>query len=159
MKTFIVIQSLLMFAGYLNISAQQGIVSAGGNTSGANGSASSSIGQIFYCSYYGSGGKISEGLQQPLEIYLVTGIWENEDNQPVRAYPNPVKSILLIEMKYTPEKKASYMLYNSNGNVISENMITGNVTSVNMEELPAGVYFIEFFTGSNTVRVFKIIKN
>jgi len=52
----------------------------GGNATGQNGRVSYSIGQVDFITVSGSGGTVTQGIQQPYEIFVV-GV---EDNQDIR---------------------------------------------------------------------------
>ena len=57
-----------------SIAAQNGISVAGLEAQSASGSLSASIGQIAYTYQSGSGGSLSQGLQQAYEIFLTTSV-------------------------------------------------------------------------------------
>src|ERR1017187_7057341 len=90
--------------------AQKGTVASGGEASGTGGKISYSIGQIDYINATGSNGTITQGLQQPYEIQVMTGIDKTSINLTCIVYPNPVTNFLRLSVEKTPEQNMSYAL-------------------------------------------------
>jgi hypothetical protein len=59
-------------SGY-GLAMQNTISSAGGNAKGSGGSASFTVGQIFYTKLSGTNGSVVQGIQQPYEISISKG--------------------------------------------------------------------------------------
>ena len=59
---------------FCSISAQEAITVAGGEADGIGGSASYSVGQVFYTYNEAGSFSISDGVQQAFEISAITGI-------------------------------------------------------------------------------------
>lgn len=72
----------------------QETVSAGGKeATGTGGTVSYTIGQVVYTTNTGTNGSVVQGVQQPYEISVVTGLEEAEDiSLEFSIYPNPVTS-------------------------------------------------------------------
>jgi len=84
---------LLVLFSASSAMAQQGIVSGGGEGSGTGGSVSATCGQVFYSSTQG----VSQGLQQPYEIFVVSSIESAQHiSLSVKAYPNPTTDYLIL---------------------------------------------------------------
>jgi len=70
-----------------------------GNATGSQGSVSYSIGHVFYSIHAADVGSVAEGVQQPYEISVVTGIQEAAGiNLIVSAFPNPVTDYLILRV-------------------------------------------------------------
>ena len=67
---------LLLGLGLTGLQAQESVNATGGNASGSGGSASYSVGQVVYTNNTGTSGSVAQGVQQPFEISVVTGIEE-----------------------------------------------------------------------------------
>jgi hypothetical protein len=68
---------LLTFTFSLStVSAQESINATDGDVSGSGGSVSYSVGQVVYTTHTGTSGSVAEGVQQPYEISVVTGLEE-----------------------------------------------------------------------------------
>src|SRR5688572_11158687 len=98
-----------------SLKAQQGTVAAGDNASGTNGSVSYSIGQIDYINISTAEGKITEGLQQPYEIYVITGIDKSAINLNFKVYPNPTADYVMLTAEILNNQQFNYILTDVQG--------------------------------------------
>ena len=109
MKKLIILFISLMLAlpALSYMQAQQihaSVNAAGGNASGTGGSVSYSVGQLFFTTAFGTYGSVSEGVQQPFEISVLSGV---EDITGIdlyySVYPNPTIGKLTLNLKnYEP---------------------------------------------------------
>lgn len=144
------------------IHAQQAIPASGGNASGTGGSSSYTVGQTVYTTNTGTNGSVAQGVQQPFEISVVTGIDEAKGiNLTFSAYPNPTTDIL----KLTVESSDSYSLstltislYDINGNLIENKGLESNETQIDMSKLTAATYFLNVLNDNKLVKTFQIVK-
>jgi len=154
---------LLLGLGLTGLYAQETIPATGGNTSGSGGSVSYSVGQIAYKTYIGVNASIAEGVQQPFEISVVTGIKEDKGiNLSVSAYPNPTIDYLTLEVDVLTmfnNQKILYQLYDMNGKLLQNKRITDKQTSIIMSNLLPATYFVKVIQGNKEVKTFKIIIN
>ncbi len=156
------IMALLLTFGlsFSTATAQESINATGGNATGSGGSASWSIGQATYHTYTGTNGSVAEGVQQPYEISVVTGLEEAENiNLSVSAYPNPVTDYLILEVKDFELSTLCFQLYDLNGKILQDKKITGNQTNIAMGNLVPATYFVKVIRENKEVKIFKIIKN
>lgn len=150
----------LLVLGLMGLQAQKSVNSTGGNASGSGGSASYSVGQVVYTTNTGTNGSVSQGVQQPYEISVVTGIEEAKGiNLSVSAYPNPTTDYLTLSIGEFDISNLSYQLYDMNGKLLQNAKITGNQTSIVMSNLVPANYFVKVIQGNKEVKTFKIIKN
>jgi len=90
---------LLLGLGLTGLQAQTSINATDGNASGSGGSVSYSVGQVVYTTNTGTTGSVAQGVQQPFEILVVTGLEEAKGiNLSVSAYPNPTTDYLTLEV-------------------------------------------------------------
>ncbi len=151
--------SLLLVTGLMHVNAQEGLVSAGGQATGDDGSVSYSIGQVFYYFNAGEQGSVAEGLQQPYEISIVTSIEEAEDiDLMFTAFPNPVSDMLTLDVKDAYRDGMQYQLLDFSGRLLKEAEIQDVQTSISMRELDAAVYFLRVLNDSQTIKIFRIVK-
>jgi Secretion system C-terminal sorting domain len=140
--------------------AQNTISALGGNASGSGGSASYSVGQVVYQTHTGTNGTVAQGVQQAYEIWVVTDIKEAKGiNLSVSAYPNPTTDYLILSIDEFEISNLSYQLYDMQGNLLQNEKITGNQTSIVMGNLVPATYFVKVIQGQREVKTFKIIKN
>ena len=151
---------IFLFFTSIGIScAQRANIIAGGLATGAGGSASYSIGQIDFINSTGSGGVILQGVQQPFEIFIITGIGELSIYVTATAFPNPTQESIVLLVNSIDLQKMSYQLYNIQGKMLVDAKINDCKTVINMSELPSAVYFIKVQNETKEIKIFKIIKN
>lgn len=151
---------LLLGLGLTGLQAQTSVNATGGNASGSGGSVGYSVGQVVYTTNTGPNGSVAQGVQQPYEISVVTGIDEAKGiNLSVSAYPNPTTDYLTLSISEFDVSNLSYQLYDMQGKLIQNEKITGTQTSIGMSNLVPATYFVKIIQGNKEVKTFKIIKN
>ncbi len=152
--------ALLLVMWLTGLSAQEVIPAAGGVGSGSGGTISYSVGQLFYSTYSGETVTVVEGVQQPFEISVVTGIEELiRFNFSSSVFPNPTVDILTILIEDKEILNLFYMLLDANGRLLQNGRITGPETRLNLKEHPAAIYFLKVTDGQIELATYKIIKN
>ena len=142
-----------------HVNGQEAIPASGGNASGSGGSASYSIGKIAYSTSIGSGGTVSEGVQQPFEISIITAIdLANDINLSFSAYPNPTTDFITLGIDNIDFTNYSYQLYNINGRLLESKILTGEETTISLRDLTPSSYILKVFGDQNEFKTFKIIK-
>lgn len=154
------LSAVLLFGfGLTGLQAQESVNATGGNASGGGGSVSYSVGQAVYTTNTATSGSLSEGVQQPYEISVVTFVEEAKGiNLSVSAYPNPTNDYLTLSIGEFDISNLSYQLYDMNGKLLQNEKITGNQTSIVMSNLVPATYFVKVIQGNKEVKTFKIIK-
>ena len=74
-----------------------------------------------------------------------------------KIYPNPVKNTIQIELPENISEK-EYYIYNVVGGKIKGGRLTEQNNSINLEEIPSGVYMLKIFDNNNYNYTHKIIK-
>ena len=150
---------LFMFLGFIKLSAQENLVSAGKSEISGGGSISYSIGQIGYTTSIGSNGSIAKGVQQAYEISIVLGVEEAQIiNLSFSAYPNPTLSLLNLDVSNYNLDFLTYQLYDINGKLLLDDKISQKVSILNLEKYASGTYLIKILDKKSTIKTFKIIK-
>jgi len=159
-KRFKLSTVLLLGLGIAGLQAQTAVTTTGGNASGSGGSVSYTTGQVVYTTNTGTGGSVAQGVQQPYEISVPTGLEEAQDiNLVFSAYPNPASDFLILAVGYYDYQKLSYLLYDMIGNLLENKKVTGNQTYISMENFLPGTYFLKIIDNRKEIKTFKIIKN
>lgn len=149
---------LLLGASLTNVQAQEAPVATGGNASNASGSVDYSIGQIVYSTNSGVTGSVSQGIQQPYEIFtLGTDNFPNISLQMV-VYPNPTTSSVSLKIEGLTFSTLEYQLFDLKGRQISNQKISQSETQIPLENLPSATYFLNVSDRNKTIKSFKIIK-
>ena len=179
MKNSILLSTVFLFGlSITGLQAQEALTAGGGEASGSGGSVSYSVGQVTYTMHATDNGSLSQGVQQPYEIYVEVGM---EDAAGIdlfcTSYPNPVMDILILEIGDFKNQSLAYRLYNLEGYLIRSKEITGSVTTIFMGDLAPGIYFLKVvktrhalsqqptlshsgqISPSNEIKTFKIIKH
>jgi hypothetical protein len=152
--------SVLLIGLGLMAQAQQATTATGGNASGSGGTVAYSIGQIVYTTNTGTTGSLEQGVQQPYEIAVVTGIKnETKTSMLLVVFPNPTTSFLNLQIADLKTEQLTYQLTDAIGKLIIENKITESSTQINMNAQAEGIYFLNIIQNNQTVKTFKIIKN
>lgn len=153
----------LLGLGLTGIQAQEiheTIPATGGNASGSGGTVSYSVGQIVYTNNTGTNGSVSQGVQQPYEISIVTELEETQGiNLSITAFPNPTTDYLTLSIGNFDTKNLSFHLYDINGKMIQECKINVSETKISMTDLPPATYFLKVTENQKEVKTFKIVKN
>lgn len=140
--------------------AQKAPTSAGGDISGPGGSVSYSVGQVSYTSIIGSAGTIQQGVQQPHQITVETLVDEAAKlNLNIVAYPNPTANFLMVRTENHDAQKISYQLIDMSGKLLRNGILTGEETSLPVENLAPAAYILRIFSSSDEIKTIKIIKN
>ncbi len=141
---------LFLGLGLTGLQAQTSVNATGGNASGSGGSASYSVGQLAYTTNTGTNGSVSEGVQQPFEISVVTGLEEAKGiNLSVTAYPNPTTDYLTLSISEFEISNLTYQLYDISGKLLQSEKITDNQTSIVMSNFVSGIYFVKVILDHN----------
>ncbi len=155
MKTKKLIYSLLCTCLSMNlIQAQSNIVSAGGEAnSSASGTVSYTIGQLDFQFHSGSGGSITEGVQQ---AYLIqsNGVL-NSEQMKVSIWPNPTSKWISIQIHESMLNKAVFLL-DAQGKCILDQLLTELNTCLDLTSFASGRYTLCIDSEINAA--FKIIK-
>ena len=102
----------LLGLGLTGLYAQEAIPASGGDATGSGGSVSYSYGQVVYFTNTGTNGSVIEGVQQPYEISIVTGIQQASDIKLFcTVYPNPATDLLTLEVEIADNENLFYQLY------------------------------------------------
>jgi len=152
--------TVLLIGLLLNARAQETVPATGGTASGANGSISYTIGQVFYITSTNATGTLTEGVQQPYEILVTTGIEEaNGILLECTAFPNPAVTNLTLKIRNYPSEHLTYQLLDLNGKLIQKSEVKNNETVIQMSDLAPAVYLLSINDKSREIKTFRIIKN
>lgn len=150
------VTTFIVFLASFTLQAQQDFVASGGEATGTGGGLSFSIGQLNYEAVSSTSGIVSQGVQQAFEVFLQTP--DLNPNLTVGVYPNPTTNYVTVQLDFSKfSRNSNYELYDLNGKSIKTGTISGNETQINMDNLPATVYFLNI-NDKTKIKTFKIIK-
>ena len=153
---------LLLGLGLTVLQAQTNVNATGGDALGSGGSVSYSVGQVVYTTNTGANGSLAQGVQQPYEISVITGLEEAKGiNLSISAYPNPSTDFLTLEVDASTTlsiQSMTYQLYDMQGKLLQSEKITRNQTSIVMSNLIPATYFVKVIHVNKELKTFKVIK-
>ena len=162
MKTKLIFLTLFGF-GLLSVRAQSTISTAGGNATSSGGTVSYTVGQVAYSTQTSSAGTITQGVQQPFEIFVATALEQAKDiSLQLQVFPNPVNDYLKLSVVPSATisiQSLSYQLYDVNGKLVQNNNVESNETNIMMSGFTSGTYLLKIIQGDTSFKTFKIIKN
>ncbi|MDD2386726.1 MAG: T9SS type A sorting domain-containing protein, partial [Bacteroidales bacterium] len=151
-KSLLVATFLTFTLSLSTVQAQESVNATGSNASGGGGSASYSVGQVVYTTNTGTNGSVAQGVQQPFEISVVTGLEEAKGiNLSVSAYPNPTTDYLTLEVKDFELSNLHFQLYDINGKLLQNEKITSDQTSIVMSNLVPATYFVKVIESNREI--------
>lgn len=140
------------------MNGQESLLSSGGNATGSGGTSSYSIGQINYTNAVGSNGSVSQGVQQPFEIFLL-GTDEFPEIKLMVVFPNPTTGEITLKTGSYTSESLQYELFDLNGREIKTQKIPQTEMQIHLENLPPSLYFLKVLDQNKLLKTFKIIKN
>ena len=151
-----------LILGLFSLKAQNATTTTGGDATGANGSASYSIGQVVYTDVTSPSGSSNQGVQQPYLISIIGGNTITEwsfINLEVSVYPNPSSSLIYLNIGNLEFKKISYQLLDGLGQTLRNQIISNSQTQIPINEFASGIYYLKVYDNNSELKAFKIIKN
>jgi len=157
MKTISLLILSFAFCASIQLQAQNNSVSAGADAEGSNGSISYSIGQVVYTSASGINGSINQGVQQPYDYDVITGIEHTEIE--LALYPNPTLGQVNLTIADSRTQEYSLSLFDATGRLIMQNSQLNGMNSFSMESHAAGAYTLSVYKKDELIKSFRIIRN
>lgn len=152
-----VLIAFCLFVYGTTIQAQHSLSTAGGDA-GAVFTVSFTVGQILYANY-GTTQMISQGIQGPFDISVVSGIAGTSDIiLEATAYPNPTSGFLNLKIGSYKTDDLCFQLIDLSGTLFQANKIVGNETLIQMGNYKSGTYLLKILENNREVKTFKIIK-
>ena len=158
-KKLKLITLIVLIFGMQELIAQNSVPASGGDASGSGGTVSYTIGQVFYSSKTANGGTVTEGVQQPVEIFVITGESKTGIKLKISAFPNPAERFVILKIDNKMVENICYRLYDIDGKLLLTEKVTGNETSINISMLKPSVYILKVINDNHEEKTFKIIKN
>ena len=166
---------LVLAMGFAELKAQEAIPVTGGNASGTGGSVSYSVGQTVYTANLAPSGSEYQGVQQPFEISVLSGL-ENGQQFSLKCsvYPNPTTDFLILSVDGGIQTTYLASLFDINGKMLSNTILSGTETRIDLRGLAPSAYFLKISgtrqistskqmndpaSVSQLIETFKIIKN
>jgi len=155
--------AVLFGFGITGLQAQAVIPASGGDASGSGGTVSYTIGQLVYTTNSGSGGSVIQGIQQPFEISVISGLPDDLGSLfSLSVYPNPTSGLLVLKTSSSGPLSGlglQYKLFDIKGNLLDNRKLKSNETDIDLGSFLPAAYFLKVFRDNKEIKTFKIIKN
>ena len=147
----------LFFIFSLAVQAQSNTVSAGGDAEGSNGSLSYSVGQVFYVTAEGENGNVNQGVQQPYDAEIITGV-ERKDIRAV-IYPNPTFGQIQLQFDSDLYSNCRAELIDGSGKLIAAQDQLSSQNTFSLEMLTSGIYTLSVYQNDLLLKSFRVVKS
>lgn len=107
------------------------------------------IGQHTLTYSYNTHNSCTMNIEKVIEVTACSGIEDNDNKPDVVVYPNPANQYLTIA---TSRAGYSISVYNTSGSLLSNSIMNSTTTTLDIENLVSGVYFIELSGNGHTTR-------
>jgi hypothetical protein len=149
-----------LFVSIQVIKAQETVPAAGGTITGSGGSVSYTVGQVAYTTVTGAGGTVSQGVQQPYVISVISEVPEaSEISLDLTVFPNPASQFVMLKIENLELSHLACRLYDTDGKLLRDIKIEDKLTTIPMDYLLRATYFLRVMQGQREIKVFKIVKN
>ncbi len=150
---------LLGLLGTVRLMAQTDVPASGGDAIGTGGTASYTIGQVFYS--FNAAGNTSEnqGVQQPYEISVITETSQELTNGVEwEIFPNPTTEMITLRTLELLDGDHTCTLTDMSGRLIASIPLRSENTELDMRHLAAASYLLTVSNRTNPLRTYRIIK-
>ncbi len=138
---------------------QQDLVFTGSEATGSGGVVSYSVGQIAFETVTGSNGEITQGVQQPYEVYTLSTPNFGYSFQAI-LYPNPaIHSVILSIGSGIDYNSLSYELIDVTGKTLRNGKVSSSEMEISISDLATSTYFFNLTESGKRIKSFKLIKN
>jgi len=151
---------IVLFPLFANLAlwAQSNTLAAGGDASSPAGSLSYSVGQVDYIQLTTPSGSVYQGVQQPYQIDITTGIDETGIQLAFGAFPNPTREELWLSVSGGSVEDMTYTLLDERGRMLITDAVRGERTQIPVKGLSMAVYFLRVERAGQTTKTFRIVK-
>ena len=156
MKPTLYLLSVLLFS--ISAQSQDTLSISGGDASGAGGTSSYTLGQVFYSANSSDNGSVSQGVQQSFELFTLSNPQLTTINVDAVVYPNPSSDYIMLNIIDNELTGLSYVLTDIQGKVVSNEKINSIHTQLSLERLSVGTYVLKINQNNSELKTFKIIK-
>lgn len=136
--------------------AQESINASGASSTSSSGSFSYSIGQVVNSSANGTNGSINQGVQQPYEFEIITGVQHTEIE--MALFPNPAMEQLQLTISATNTENYSIQLFDAQGKLVLSNSKIQPVNTIPVADFISGIYFLSVYEHSMLVKSYRIVR-
>ncbi len=141
-----------------SIYSQETIPSSGGDAIGSGGSSSYTVGQLVYTANSDATGTVSQGIQQSIELFVLSNPELTTVNLKAVTYPNPTTDYVVLALTDSSLTNLTFALFDIQGRVISKGLVSQESTNISMRNFASGTYILKVNQNNKELKTFKIIK-
>ena len=141
----------------VSIHAQNAVATAGGTAVGNTHIMSYSVGQIACSNATSANNRLTEGVQQPYTVENVSIPDIKTFDFEISAYPNPASHTLNLKRSQN-DNTLQVELYSVGGQKLHSAIWQGDMLSLDLANLNAGIYCIRIFDQNGKQKVYRITK-
>jgi hypothetical protein len=142
-------KQILLFAAFFatfTAAAQEVISSQGETYSNVNGSIDFTVGEVIINTGTDGTNELTQGFHQTNWNFL--GVEDFAPDYQATIFPNPTQDVLNI--KTSVFENVTYMLYDAQGKLVMQNILSAEQTPIQVSQLAPGAYSLELiFENSN----------
>lgn len=143
--------------GAAGVFAQNAAVAAGGEATGPGGTAAFSIGQVADITVTGSGGRISQGVQQPYDDVSTT-VADPHSYGFISAYPSITADNVLVLVPAERIHDLRIDVTDAQGRILLQRAITDQRTELSLAAFATGNYHLIVHADGELLRTFTILR-
>ena len=155
MKTIIILHLLVLATFFVS---SQEVVSSAGETQTISGiEISWTIGEPVIETISSGSTVLTQGFHQSkLTVTAIDDVLISDFE--LKVYPNPTSEFVII-FANNPEDKSSYSLFDLNGKLLENKIISTSETRVNLKNYASGTYLLKLqYNSGQPLRTYKIVK-
>jgi len=137
--------------------AQQVVATAGGTLGNSNGTISYTIGEGVAQTLTKGDKTLTQGFHQT-NISIIPVSKMKDLDFSISVFPNPTSDMVTVKVDKEDISGIQYLLFDMHGKLITQKNLEGNETTVYVNQLATGFYFLKVQSGAKELRTFKIIK-
>ena len=138
----------------ITVSAQEVVSTQGDSYSNASGSIDFTIGEVVIKTGTDGTNDITQGFHQTNWNFL--GVEDRAPSYEATIYPNPTEDVLNI--RTSTFENVTYTLYDAQGKLIMQNILSGEQTPIQVSQLALGSYSLTLSNETQNLKIFKLIK-
>jgi hypothetical protein len=144
------------FLAVYSVSGQEVIATQGDSYSNGNGSIDYTIGEVVTDTGTDGSNDLTQGFHQT--NWRFASLEDHAPEYEATIFPNPTSEILNISA--SSYEGVTYMLFNAEGKLVEQNILSGSTTKIQVSSLATGSYSILLKDSNNQfLKTFKLIKN
>lgn len=149
--------TLLFFSFFLLLTAtaQEVISTQGDSYSNSSANIDFTIGEVVINTVSNASNDLTQGFHQT--NWKFVGLEDHAPTFEVSVFPNPASSLLTI--KAVAFENVTYMLYDANGKIVSQDKLTAELTSIPVSHLATGNYSLVLQHEQQLLKTVKLIKS